>query len=67
MDMAHMLLVSIISDHLKHAACSLASDWVYNNINTGIIMGEKYGIAKKAAAIAVKALNDSGYGSSAYV
>ena len=30
-------------------------------------MGDTYGLAKKATAIAVKALNDFGGGSSAYV
>ena len=34
---------------------------------TGTILGDQYGLAKKATAIAVKALTDFGGGTSAYV
>ena len=34
---------------------------------TGTILGDEYGLAKKATAIAVKVLSDFGSGSSAYV
>ena len=79
MDMAHMLLVSQFSAiMIGYVAMPLIFNTARQSLLPvatcafcvyclGTVMGNTYGLAKKATAIAVKVLNDFGGGNSAYV